>query len=139
MNDIDDFTSGGTSLPAIKFAEVGDTVSGQILDGRKLEDRTPDGTIKTWSNGDPMHVFVFDLDTDGDGSADHSLWVRGNLVKVLRQALADADLRPSDCPKITVKFTEYGEPTRKGYSAPKLFKAKAEKMAKPTVANLDDF
>jgi len=139
MNDIDDFTSGGTSLPAVKFSEIGDTISGQIVDGRKLEDRAPDGTVKTWSNGDPMHVYVFDLDTDGDGSADHSLWVRGNMVKVLRQALADAGVKPSDNPKITVKFTEYGEPSRKGYSAPKLFKAKAEKVAKPTAADLDDF
>ena len=139
MNDIDDFTSGGTSLPAVKFNEIGDTISGQIVDGRKLEDRAPDGTVKTWSNGDPMHVYVFDLDTDGDGSADHSLWVRGNLVKVLRQALADAGVKPSDNPKITVKFSELGEPSRKGYSPPKLFKAKAEKVAKPTAADLDDF
>ena len=139
MNDIDDFTSGGNSLPAIKFQEVGDTISGQIIDGRKLEDRAPDGTVKTWSNGDPMHVWVFDLDTTGDGNADASLWVRGNMLKVLRSALLDAGVKASDNPKITVKFSELGEPSRKGYSPPKLFKAKAEKVAKPTAADLDDF
>ena len=139
MNDLNDFVSGGSSLPSIKFVEVGDTVAGQIIDGRKLEDRAPDGTPKTWSNGDPMHVFVFDLDTTGDGIADQSLWVRGNMVKALRQAMADANVKPTDKPKITVKFAELGEPTRRGYSPPKLFKAKAEPAPKPTSVDIDDF
>ena len=137
MTNADDFMSGGDSLPAIKFPNVGDTASGVVCDVRKLEDRTPDGTVKTWSNGDPMHVFVFDLDTDGDGDADASLWVRGNMVTALRGALAEAGLKPSDRPKITVKFAELGEPSRKGYSAPKLFKAKAEPGPKPVA--MDDF
>jgi hypothetical protein len=86
-----------------------------------------------------MHVFVFDLDTDGDGHADHSLWVRGNMVTALRQALADAGLKPSDHPKVTVKFHQLGEPKSKGFAAPKLFKAKAEPGVKPAAVDLDDF
>lgn len=136
---MDDFTAGSASLPAVKFTEVGDTVSGQILDGRKLEDRTPAGELKTWSNGDPKHVFVFDIDTDNDGIADHALWVRGNMVTALRAALADAGLKPSDRPKITIKHHELGEPTQRGYAPPKLFKAKAEPGPTVSAADLDDF
>ena len=134
---MDDFITGGDSLPAFKFTDVGDTVTGVVRNVTKLEDRAPDGTAKTWSNGDPMHVFVFDLDTTGNGTADVAVWARGNMVKALREAFNTAGLKPSDHPKVTIKHHELGEPTRKGYHPPKLFKAKAE-AAQPA-ANMDDF
>lgn len=138
MNELDDFMGGGSqSLPAFKFAAIGDTVSGQILDGTKLEDRRPDGTTVTWDDGSPKFVWVFQLDTTGDGVADTSLWVRGNMVKALKEAMAAAGLKPSDRPKITVKHHELGE-TRKGYSPAKLYKAKVEAAPKPA-AEIDDF
>lgn len=138
MNDLDEFMGGGSqSLPAFKFAAVGDTVSGQILDGTKLEDRRPDGTTVTWDDGSPKFVWVFQLDTTGDGVADTSLWVRGNMVKALKEAMSAAGLKPSDRPKITVKHHELGE-TRKGYSPAKLYKAKVEPAPKPA-AEIDDF
>jgi hypothetical protein len=137
---MDDFMSGGggDKLPEYKFETVGDTISGQIIDVTKLEDKTPDGQAKTWPSGDPMHVWVFTLDTTGNGSGDTTLWVRGNMVTAIRQALADAAVKPSDHPKITVKHHAVGEPKNKGYAPPKLFKAKAEAMAKPNV-DIDDF
>jgi len=138
MNELDDMMGGGgESLPAFKFSEIGATVTGQILDGNKLEDRRPDGTPVTWDNGEPKHVYVFKLDTTGDGVADTSLWVRGNLVKVLKEAMTQAGLKPSDRPKITVKHHELGE-ARKGYAAPKLYKAKVEPAPVPSV-EIDDF
>ena len=138
---MDDFMSGnggGDKLPAYKFEAIGDTISGVVTDVTKLEDRTPDGTAKTWPNGDPMHVWVFTMDTTGNGTGDTVLWVRGNMVTAIRQALADAGLKPSDRPKLTVKHHAVGEPKSKGYAPPKLYKAKAEASPKPTV-ELDDF
>ena len=82
-------------------------------------------------------MYVFKLDTTGDGVADTSLWVRGNLVKVLKEAMSQAGLKPSDRPKITVKHHELGE-ARKGYAAPKLYKAKVEPAPVPAV-EIDDF
>jgi hypothetical protein len=135
----DDFLSGGDSLPAFRFGEVGDTVKGQVLGVKKLEDRTPDGTAKTWPNGDPMHVWVFDLDTTGTGTADTALWVRGNMVKAIKQSMVEANLKPSDRPMLTVKHHAVGEPKSKGFSPPKLFKAKCEPGPKATVVADDDF
>lgn len=136
---MDDFIQGATGgLPAVRFSAVGDTVKGQILNVTKLEDREPDGTIKRWDSGEPKHVWVFDLDTDGTGIADQALWVRGNLVKVLREALATAGLKPSDQPTIEVKHHALGEVKTRGYNAPKLYKARAEPTAtKPKVLSSD--
>lgn len=137
--DDSDFMSGATGgLPAYRFAAIGDSVRGQILHVTKLEDREPDGTVKRWDSGDPKHVWVFDLDTDGDGTADQALWVRGNMVKALREALATAGLKPADRPIIEVKHHAVGEVKTRGYSAPKLFKARAEAAAAPAVS-ADDF
>jgi len=135
---MDEFMTGGESLEAVKFVNPGDTITGVIRNVTKLEDKTPDGNTKRWDNGDPMHVWVFDLDTTNTGEANKCVWVRGNLVKVLKQALQEANLRPQDNPQITIKFDKLGEPTRKGYHPPKLFKAKAE-AAPQTAASMDDF
>lgn len=133
---MDEFMTGGESLEAVKFLNPGDTITGVIRNVTKLEDKTPDGNTKRWDNGDPMHVWVFDLDTTNTGQADKCVWVRGNLVKVLKQALQEANLRPQDNPQVTIKFDKLGEPTRKGFYPPKLYKAKAE-PAKPAVDMAD--
>jgi hypothetical protein len=133
----DDFM-GSESLPAFRFANVGDSVKGQLINVTKLEDKTPDGTVKRWADGSPMHVFVFDLDENFDGKPEWAVWVRGNMVTAVREALKAAGLKPSDKPILTIKHTELGEPSKKGYSPPKLFKAKAE-PAKNIVQVDDDF
>jgi hypothetical protein len=125
MNNADDFL-GGDSLPAFRFANPGDTIKGQLVNVTKLEDKSPDGTAKKWADGSPMHVWVFDLDENLDGKPEWAVWVRGNMVSAVREAMKAANLKPSDRPIITIKHTELGEPTRKGYAPPKLFKAKAE-------------
>jgi hypothetical protein len=73
-----------------------------------------------------------------DGKADWAVWVRGNMVTAVREAMRTAGLKPSDRPILTIKHTELGEPTKKGYSPPKLFKAKAE-AAKPIAQVDNDF
>lgn len=133
---MDEFMTGGESLEAVKFVNPGDTITGVIRNVTKLEDKTPDGNVKRWDNGDPKFVWVFDLDTSNTGQADKCVWVRGNLVKVLKQAMQDANVKPQDNPQITIKFDKLGEPTRKGYHAPKLYLAKAE-PAKPAVDMAD--
>ena len=99
--DNDFMGGGGDSLPAFRFADIGDQVRGQICAVTKLEDRRPDGTPVTWDDGSPKHVWVFNLDTNLDGTADTAIWVRGNLVKVLREAMKEAGQTPAQRPIIT--------------------------------------
>lgn len=112
--------AGGDSFPSIKFATVGDTVTGQIVAAKTVEDRDIDGTVRTWPNGDPRKVIVLELDTNADGVADASLWVKGNLYTAMKEALKAAELPTVGA---TVKVTHHalGTPSVKGYNAPKLF------------------
>ena len=45
-------SDGGSKYPALKFENVNDTHTGTVIEVKKLEDRDPAGTVKTWDNGD---------------------------------------------------------------------------------------
>lgn len=130
-----DFMGGG-GPPAIKFEAVGDTVTGIVTKVDKRVDTAPDGTIKTWPDGSPMHVYVFTMDVDGE---ERSLWVRGNMVTAVRDAVRAAGLNGPLNTKLTVKHTEVGEPKARGYSGAKLFKAKCEAVAVKAPAGDEDW
>ena len=89
MDEFMESTSGGPKLPALKFAKVGDTHTGVVTEVTKLQDKDPAGNVKTYDNGDPRWVFVFTLDTPTGAS---NLWVRGQMVKAIREA---AEKHPS--------------------------------------------
>jgi len=42
-----------TGVPAVKFPSIGDKVTVGIVDVQQYQQRTMDGTPKTWDNGDP--------------------------------------------------------------------------------------
>lgn len=123
----DEFQSGGDSLPGVKFTNIGDKVTGQIIDARKRPDLDMDGKQRYWDEAktQPREVWVFDLDTTGTGEADSSLWVRGNMYTVIRDALKDAGILTVGA-TIRVEHHALGDPPKKGYAAPKLFTAKAK-------------
>lgn len=123
-----DFMGGG-GAPAVKFEAPGDTVTGVVTKVDKKIDTDPEGNIKTWPDGSPMHVFIFTMDVDGE---ERSLWVRGNMVTAVRDAVRAAGLTGPLNTKLTVKHTEVGEPRAKGYRGAKLFKAKCEPAAVKT-------
>ena len=127
MSFTDEFLAGGNSYPAVKFTEIGDKVVGTVLNIKRLEDRDPSGEVKTWPNGDPKHVFVFDLDTNGETVA---LWVRGNMVKAIKEAAFAAGVKEMTGCTVAVQFSGLGE-AKKGMNAPKLYKA----QVKPAVAS----
>lgn len=128
----DEFQSGGESLPGFKFENVGDKLTGQITAMRQVDDRDLDGNTRTWPNGDVRRVWVFDVDTDKDGVADHSLWVRGNMFTVIREALKEAGVATVGA-AIQLEHHALGTPKQRGYHPPKLFtcKAKAGPPLKP--------
>jgi hypothetical protein len=123
MSDI--FLSEGNKYPALKFENVGDTHTGKVIEVKKLEDRDPQGEVKTWPNGDVRYVFVFTVSTaDGFGN----IWARGNMVKAIREAATATGATTMVGTKLTVKYTGDGE-KKKGMNAPKLYKAKVEAAA----------
>ena len=121
----DEFQEGGSSLPSIKFPNIGDSATGQIITARQVQDRNIDGDLLTWDDGKPRMVWVFELDTTGTGEADSTLWVKGNLYTVVREALKEAGV-PTVGAKIKVTHHALGEPKKKGFNAPKLFQAVAK-------------
>lgn len=125
---MDDFLTGSNSLPALSFRNVGDRAEGVITNTRRLEDRDMDGELRTWPNGDPKHVWVFDIDT-ADGP--QALWVRGHMVTAIREAAQVSAVKDLMGAKITIEHHALGEPSKKGYNAPKLYRAKIE-AAVPT-------
>lgn len=131
-NQIDDpfMTS---SAPALKFAEIGETHAITVRKVDQKVDTDLDGEIKTWPNGDPMHVFVFNGESEtGEPVA---LWVRGNMVKAIREATTKAGLPSVINAKVTVRFTALGEDKGKGKKPAKLFAAKVEAAAPPAAAD----
>jgi hypothetical protein len=129
----DPFMTGGG--PAIKFVAPGEV---HAITVRKVTEKVDTdfatNAIKTWPNGDPKHVFVFEgEDEQGEPI---SLWVRGNMVKAIREATKDAGLKTVVDTKVTVKFDALGN-AEKGMSPAKLFKAKVEKVA--AAATVDPF
>lgn len=121
----DPFMETGSS-EAIKFDTPGQIVAIVVRRVDQKIDTDLDGLPKKWANGDPKYVFVFNGEVDGEP---RSLWVRGNMVKAIREATVKAGLNTVIDTKVTVKFTEFGTPTQKGFSPPKLYAAKVEKVA----------
>lgn len=124
----DDFMAA-SSYPAVEFKNVGDMRTIVVREVHKKIDIDMDtDKPKTWPNGDPVHVFQFNGESDGETK---SLWVRGNLVKAVREAVAAAGLATVIDAKLTIKFDDLGTPPKRGLNAPKLFKVKAEAAAPP--------
>jgi hypothetical protein len=89
----------------------------------KLQDKDPAGNVKTYDNGDPRWVFVFTLDTPTGAS---NLWVRGQMVKAIREAAEKASVKTLVGSTLSVRYTGDGEKKSAAFNAPKLYAAKVE-------------
>lgn len=125
---------GGT--PSAKFENVGDKVSGEILNVETKQQTDPkDGSLKTWDNGDPMWQIVVTLQTDqrdpeiDDDDGRRAIYVKGSM-KYASTAKAVADAVRAAGAKtlekggtLAVQFTGEGERTNKAFNPPKLYQA----------------
>jgi hypothetical protein len=132
-----------TGVPSFKFASIGDTVKGLVVAAESRQQTDLDGNLKSWDDGKPMMQLVITLATDlrdphiEDDNGHRRIFVKGEMLKAIKEVVG------SESNKVTlevgtdlaVKYIGDGEPTKKGYNAPKLFKAHA-KAAAP-VADLD--
>ena len=145
-NDVGDFLFGGTGKAA-KFDDLGDQITGVITDCQvtqqtSMEDNTP----LTWSDGSPRKQLVITIQTDAhDGDDDDGqrrIFAKGGRYEVaqgsgtsMKDAIADAVKRAGgrtveEGGTLTVAFTGLGKKTNRGYSAPKLYKARYEAPTK---------
>lgn len=127
----DDFLGGGSNAPSLSFTNIGDSATGVVtkIDGKT--DTLPDGTVRTWPDGQPMKVWIFTLDTD-DG--ERTLWVRGNMVTAIKKAAAAAGVSTVIGSKLSIQHHELGD-KKPGKHPAKLFRAKIEPApAKPASA-----
>jgi len=126
-------TAGGPKLPALKFATIGDTHKGVVTEVTKLQDKDPAGNLKTYDNGDPRWVFVFTLDT-ATGAA--NLWVRGQMIKAIREAAEKAGVQTLVGSTLSVRYTGDGEKKSAAFNAPKQYQAKVEAPVKDASADM---
>jgi hypothetical protein len=118
---------GGESYPALKFAAVGDTHEGVVRTIKKKQDADYDtGDLLTWPNGDPKWVWLFEIE-QADGEMG-TLWVRGNMVKVIREAVAAAGAGSPIGWHLKVRHDRLGEAgvskSGKPLKPPKLYQAR---------------
>lgn len=120
--------AGGPSYDTMKFRNVGDTVSGRIIDFADVQEReyaddpkkgVKKGDPKTWPDGNPVMQVRITLETrPGDAGSRMNLYVSGQrMKKAVRTALAAAgveDISPQS--DLSVTFTGY-EGVAKLYSA----------------------
>jgi hypothetical protein len=133
MDEFMESTAGGPKLPALKFAKVGDTHTGVVTEVTKLQDKDPTGNVKTYDNGDPRWVFVFTLETQIGAS---NLWVRGQMVKAIREAAEKAGVSTLVGSTLSVRYTGDGEKKSAAFNAPKLYAAKVDAPVKDDSANM---
>lgn len=108
----DDFMDVG--LPACTFGAIGVVHGGTITRVQKRPDTDMNGEVRTWPDGRAKDVYVFELD------GVKALWVRGNMVKAIREALGAAHLQATGT-RIEVKHYAVGTPPKPGLNPPKLF------------------
>lgn len=121
----DDFM-GGEKLPYHKFENPGDTAVGIVDEVEKYQGRDFDtDEPKFWPDGKPVWEYRFEL-RDPDTGEVANLFVRGTLVKPIRQAVIDAGHQSVKGLLLKVRFDEWGEPKKKGAKPPKLWRVKVE-------------
>lgn len=132
----DDFLSGNNA-PAWSFDNVGDEHIGFITcpPTKKIDTDLSTGAVRTWDNGDPKHVFVFDL-IEADGTP-ASLWARGNAVKAIRDAAKSIGASTVAGHWLKLKHHALGE-VRKGKNPAKLFTAELKPGTAPARKATDD-
>lgn len=125
---------GGRSA---KFPEIGTVVKGKIMSAEKSQQTDMDGAPKVWDNGDPMWQLVVTLETDeresGDSDDDgmRKLYLKGSkpttsfgAVRAAILAAGEREMKVGG--RLAVRYTGDGEPSKRGFNAPKEYTAKYE-------------
>lgn len=146
-NEAEEFFAGGAK--AFQFDNIGDTVSGEIVEMVKRQQTSlSTGEKLTWDDGSPRMMLVVTLQTDmvsDDDSGERTVYVRGGRFEIAKgkgtsmkdaisEALRSEGLRaPRLGDILSVAYTGDGK-GKKGYTPPKLYTAGYEKATAAAAA-----
>lgn len=127
-DELDDLFSGG-GAPAASFSEIGDSITGVILNAEARQQTDFDsGEALTWDDGKPRMEVVITLSTKlrdpeiEDDEGERRLFCRGQMLTAMRGAVKKAkDKKPRIGGRLTVTFSDEGEQKKRGFNKPKLF------------------
>lgn len=131
-NQATDFLMGG-GVPSAKFPSVGDTVSGRIVRvGDPVQQRDyATGQPKFWDDGSPMMQLPVEVATDQrdpsvpDDDGTRCVWIKGQLRNAVRDAVRNAGANGLQVGgTLTVTYARDGQPSKKGFNAPKEYEAR---------------
>lgn len=146
-DDVNSFLFGGGGRSA-KFENPGDAVKGTVVSTEMAQQTDMEGKPRTWDDGSPRMQLVVTLQTDerapddADDDGIRKLYVKGGTkIASTQKAVADA-VRAAGATQLevggtlAVEFTGLGQPSKPGYSAPKLYRA-AYKPPAPAAVSAD--
>ncbi len=140
-------TESGVKAAFSKDDPIGTKVTGTIVAATKRQSLDLDNRPRFFESGDPMMELHIDIQTDERDGADDDgvrrLYVRGgnytpaegqgtSMKDAIAKAMKDAGISGFDNVRLTVAFSGMGERVKAAHNAPKLYVAKAEKVAAVT-------
>jgi len=131
-----DFLMGG-GVPPARFAAKGAKISGVVTAMEKQQQRSLDtGELLTWEDGAPRYQIVITLQTTerdpevpGDSGL-RKLYAKGQLQAAIRDAVrASGHIGSLIRGVLHVQYFADGEPPKRGFTAPKQYRAKFDPPA----------
>jgi len=140
--NVDDFLAEG-GIPSAKFEKVGDTISGKVVSAFTRQQTDMDtGEPLTWDDGRPKMMLLVDISTDlrnpdiaGDDGT-RRVYGRSALLTAIRQAVRGSGGKLMVDGDLTVTRVEDGQPPKKGYNAPHVYRV--EYVAPKSGVNVND-
>lgn len=111
------------SSPVAKFEEIGDIITGTLVEDPEATQQSDfdTGEPAFWRDGQPkMQLVIRLVDAAGEETR---LYAKAGSLSAIKKALAKADAPLRKGGELWLKFSGEGEPPRKGYHPPKLFEA----------------
>lgn len=136
-----DWMMGGR-VPAAQFESIGAVASGEVLSYERAQQRALDGTLRVYSDGQPMWQMVFTIQTglrdeaipNDDGV--RKVYARGGKIEpgaagrpmldAIREAVRESGWGAKNLVGgiLSVRFECEGTPVQRGWKPPKQYRAK---------------
>jgi hypothetical protein len=143
LDEANEFLLAG-GVASAKFEKPGTTASGSICRPPEVQQQREidGGKPKYWDDGSPRKQIVVHLQTtardpdveDDDGI--RALYIRGNMLRAVREAVRKAGVRLEVGGVLTVTYTGDGERKAAGFNPPKLYTAAYVPAAQAAVADV---